>query len=143
MNNDDNERRLAQAENKLVDLSVRDALNQLARRGKRIKPETYGLLPDVLRGELVEHGDGYRVTGSEHMSLADCIADRFRNRPGWDCYIQPAGSGGAKRGQADEDDDFDLDSFNPGQATEEDRRKLRAALQRFGEREEAKRKAQR
>jgi len=40
-------------------------------------------------------------------------------------------------------DDFDLDSFVPGQATDEDRQKLHAALQRHLAREEAKRKAAR
>ena len=133
----DNERRLAEAENKLANLSVRDALNQLTRRGVKFKPESYNLLPDILRGDLVEHGDEHRIAGQEHKSLADAIGERLKSEPGWYCFVEPQRSA-----PADDGDNFDLNSFKPGQATDEQRKQLRAAIERMGAREAAARKGQ-
>lgn len=98
-----------------------------------LKPETFDLLEPALTPMLVEHGDGYRVEGHEHLTLAEYLSRQFKGE--WSFFRQAS----SKKAGAEEEE-FDLDSFVPGQATPEQRQKLRAALQRLGEREEAKRR---
>jgi hypothetical protein len=101
----------------------RQALRLAVQSIPGLKPETFDLLDPNVTPKMVEFGDDYRVEGHEHLTLGEYLSRQFKSE--WSFFRQ----GSSKKAESEEED-FDLDSFVPGQATDEQRAQLRAAMRK-------------
>jgi hypothetical protein len=122
-------------EQKSLEREARMDIAEVARHLPLIEGADCHLLPYILAHRDPDYDD-LRIEGSTHLTLKEWVRQQLRGP--WSFLTNAQAS---SKKAASPEDDFDLDSFVPGQATPEQRQKLRAALQRLGEREEAKRKA--